>query len=42
MMMKSLIYTGVATIGLSTLLGLIALALAAWGVVYLLARLVIG
>ena len=42
MMLKPLVYSFVATIGLSALLGLMALAFLSWGVVYLLARLVFG
>ncbi len=36
------IYGAVATLGLASVLGLIALAFLAWGLVWLLARLVFG
>ncbi len=39
---RGLVYGFAATIGLTSLLGLMALAFLSWGLVYLLARLVFG
>ena len=39
--MRILIYGAAATLGLTSLLGLIALSFLSWGLVYLLARLVL-